>query len=202
MEQRKIPTKRRWIQNSKNIGFLPQDLNIYETTEPLSYYSHHKNIPQNVLIIENKDTFYSMRRHLIKGNETILGLPVGTLIYGKGKGIIKSFKDFTFCVEPYLSDKSNQIIYLGDLDYEGILIYEQLSAVFMDRIPIKPFNEAYVYMLKKAKTVTLPEMKEGQNKNIGNYFLDSFNDNDRAEILEILKNNKYIPQEILSSRDF
>lgn len=186
----------------KNLGLSPYDLNIYETTEPLSYYSHHKNIPQNVLILENKDTFYSMRRHLIKGNGTILGLPIGSLIYGKGKGIIKSFKDFTFCVEPYLSDKSNQIIYLGDLDYEGILIYEQLSAVFMDRIPIKPFSEAYVYMLKKAKKVILPEMKEGQNKNIGNYFLDSFNDNDRAEILKILRDNKYIPQEILSSRDF
>lgn len=186
----------------KNLGLEPDDLNIYDTTEPLSYYSHHKKTPQNVLILENKDTFYSMRRHLIEGNEDILGLPIGTLIYGKGKGIIKSFKDFTFCVEPYLSDKSNQIIYLGDLDYEGILIYEQLSAVFMDRIPIKPFSEAYVYMLKKAKTVTLPEMKEGQNKNIGNYFLNSFNDNDKAKILEILRTNKYIPQEILSSRDF
>ncbi len=186
----------------KNLGLEPQDLNIYDTTEPLSYYSHHKNILQNVLILENKDTFYSMRRHLIKGNENILGLPIGTLIYGKGKGIIKSFKDFTFCVEPYLSDESNQILYLGDLDYEGILIYEQLAAVFMDRIPIKPFNEAYVYMLKKAKNIILPETKEGQNKNISNYFLDSFNDNDRVEILNILRNNKYIPQEILSSRDF
>lgn len=186
----------------KNLGMPLHDLNIYETTEPLSYYSHHKNIPQNVLILENKDTFYSMRRHLIKGNETILGLPIGTLIYGKGKGILKSFKDFTFCVEPYLVDKSNQILYLGDIDYEGILIYEQLSTFFMDRIPIKPFNEAYIYMLKKAREAILPEMKEGQNKNIGKLFLDSFNDNDKAEILEILGNNKYIPQEILSNRDF
>lgn len=186
----------------KNLGLSIEDLNIYETTEPLSYYSHHKNIPQNVLILENKDTFYSMRRHLIKGNETILGLPIGTLIYGKGKGIIKSFKDFTFCVEPYLIDKLNQILYLGDIDYEGILIYEQLSAVFMDQIPIKPFNEAYIYMLKKARKVILPKMKEGQNKNIGKHFLDSFGDNDKAEILKILSNNKYIPQEILNNRDF
>jgi len=186
----------------KNLGLSLHDLNIYETTEPLSYYSHHKNIPQNVLILENKDTFYSMRRHLIKGNETVLGLPIGTLIYGKGKGILRSFKDFTFCVEPYLVDKSNQILYFGDLDYEGILIYEQLSAIFMDQIPIKPFNEAYIYMLKKARKVVLPKMKEGQNKNIGNLFLDSFNDNDKAEILKILNNNKYIPQEILNNGDF
>ncbi len=186
----------------KNVGFSLHDLNIYETTEPLSYYSHHKNIPQNILILENKDTFYSMRRYLINTGRTILGLPIGSLVYGKGKGIFKSFKDFTFCVEPYLSDSSNQILYLGDLDYEGILIYEQLSAVFMDRIPIRPFSEAYVYMLEKAKSVILPKMKEGQNKNIGSLFLNSFNDNVRTEILEILRNNKYIPQEILSSRDF
>ncbi len=186
----------------KNLGVLLEELNVYETTEPLSYYSHHKNIPQNVLILENKDTFYSMRRHLIKGNKTILGLPIGTLIYGKGKGISKSFKDFTFCVEPYLSDKSNQIIYFGDLDYEGILIYEQLTKVFMDETSIKPFNEAYIHMLKKANKGDLPEMKEGQNKNIGDRFLESFEEKYKAEILEILGGNKYIPQEILSNRDF
>lgn len=186
----------------KNLGLTQEDLNIYETREPLSYYSHHKNIPQNILILENKDTFYSMRRYLINGNKNIFGLPIGTLIYGKGKGIIKSFKDFTFCVEPYLSNNLNQIIYFGDLDYEGILIYEQLSTVFMDRIPIKPFNEAYLYMLRKAKEINLPETKEGQNKNIGSYFLNSFNDDDKKEMLEILRSNKYIPQEILSSRDF
>ena len=37
--------------------------NIYETTEPLAYYSRTRNIPQNLLILENKDTFFSMRRH-------------------------------------------------------------------------------------------------------------------------------------------
>lgn len=186
----------------KNLGLTEEDLNIYETTEPLSYYSHHKNTPQNVLILENKDTFYSMRRHLIKGNETILGLPIATLIYGKGKGILRSFKDFTFCVEPYLAHKSNKIIYFGDLDYEGILIYEQLSLNFNKDISITLFKEAYGHMLKKARALTLPKMKEGQNKHIGTHFLDSFDDNYRNEILEILESNKYIPQEILSNRDF
>lgn len=186
----------------KNLGLSPADLNIYDTSEPLSYYSHHKETPQNVLILENKDTFYSMRRHLINGDKTILGLPIGTLIYGKGKGILKSFKDFTFCVEPYLADESNQILYFGDLDYEGILIYEQLADIFKNEIPITPFHEAYIYMLKKARNLTLPEMKEGQNKNISSHFINSFSDIERTEILEILGNNQYIPQEILSSRDF
>lgn len=186
----------------KNLGISEEDLNIYETTEPLSYYSHHKNTPQNVLILENKDTFYSMRRHLINDNDTILGLPIATLIYGKGKGILRSFKDFTFCVEPYLTNKSNHIIYFGDLDYEGILIYEQLSEHFTSETDIKPFTQAYNYMIEKAKTITLPKMKKGQNKNIGQNFLDSFDGQQRHEILKILNNNQYIPQEILSSIDF
>lgn len=186
----------------KNLGVSLDDLNIYGTTEPLPYYSHHKDIPQNVLILENKDTFYSMRRHLLKGNHKILGLPIGTLIYGKGKGILKSFSDFTFCVEPYLSDKSNQILYFGDLDYEGILIYEQLVSVFMEEISIRPFKQAYIHMLKKANKEDLPLMKDGQNKNIGSIFLDSFETKEKAEIIEILNQNKYIPQEILSIRDF
>ncbi len=107
----------------KNVGLTLEDLNIYDTTEPLAYYSHHKRVPQNIVILENKDTFYSMRRHLLNGNTSILGVEIGTLIYGAGKSIHKSFQDFTFCVEPYLNDNRNEILYFGDLDYEGIIIY-------------------------------------------------------------------------------
>lgn len=32
-----------------------------------------RQTPQNILLIENKDTFYSMRRHLISGVAEILG---------------------------------------------------------------------------------------------------------------------------------
>lgn len=186
----------------KNLGFTLDKLNIYETTEPLSYYSHNKDVPQNVLILENKDTFYSMRRHLLKGNADILGLPIGTLIYGKGKGIAKSFKDFTYCVEPYLSNASNNIFYFGDLDFEGILIYESLSKIFEGWTTITPYISAYKAMLNKADINSLPLMKEGQNKNISSHFLDTFEDIDRILIENILSENKYIPQEILNSRDF
>ena len=57
-------------------------------------------------------------------------------------------------------------------------------------------------MLKKAEFFELPQMKLGQNKNIGNQFLDSFDEEERNKILDILKENKYIPQEILNSKDF
>ena len=79
----------------KRCGISLEDLNLYETTEPLAYYVHTRETPQNMLILENKDTFYSMRRQLLSGKSEILGLTIGTVIYGAGKGIIRSFQDFS-----------------------------------------------------------------------------------------------------------
>ena len=58
----------------KRCGLNEEFLNVYRTTEPLAYYSHTRVVPQNLLILENKDTFYSMRRHLLEGNDKILGV--------------------------------------------------------------------------------------------------------------------------------
>ena len=77
-------------------------LNIYRTTEPLAYYTHTRNTPQNLLILENKDPFFSMRSHLLSGHTEIFNMEVGTLIYGAGKGILRSFQDFDLCAEPYM----------------------------------------------------------------------------------------------------
>ena len=60
----------------------------------------------------------------------IFGVEIGTLVYGAGKGILRSYEDFRFCVEPHINDPRNQILYFGDLDYEGIGIYERLAVLF------------------------------------------------------------------------
>ncbi|NLK27222.1 MAG: hypothetical protein GX306_02595 [Clostridiales bacterium] len=186
----------------KNLGISPEDLNVYDTTEPLAYYSHHKRVPQKILIIENKDTFYGMRRHLISGNTTILGTQIGSLIYGAGKSIHKSFHDFTFCMEPYLNNPSNEILYFGDLDYEGIIIFENLNRDFKDKVKIEPFCIAYETMINKSDIRRLPMMKKGQNTNISTTFLSCFNQDVQKKIMDILSQNKYIPQEILQRKDF
>ena len=65
----------------------------------------------------------------------------------------------------------NQIYYFGDLDYEGIGIYENLSADFGEKWNIVPFEAGYRKMLSKAKGVdSIPETKEGQNRNIKDIF--------------------------------
>ncbi|MGL5085509.1 MAG: Wadjet anti-phage system protein JetD domain-containing protein, partial [Clostridium sp.] len=188
----------------KKLGLSLDDLYIYETTEPLPYYSHNKNIPQNVLVLENKDTFYSMRRYLIKNCNKIMGTKIGTLVYGGGKNINKTFKDFSYCVEPYLAHKDNTILYLGDIDYEGIVIYESLKSVFEKGHNIRPFVDGYKVMIDKYldRNISLPKTKDGQNRNISNVFLGEFTEEYICKINEILINDKYIPQEILNINDF
>lgn len=187
----------------KRCGLDLDFLNVYGTTEPLSYYSHTRDVPQKLLILENKDTFYSMRRHLLEGKERILGERIGTLIYGAGKGIWKSFQDFGLCVEPYMKAEGNMLCYFGDLDYEGIGIYESLAGVCRESWEIIPFVPAYEAMLKKAgQAERLPETKEQQNRNIRDVFFSYFTQESAETMRRILEAGRYIPQEILNIADF
>ena len=205
----------------KRCGIELEFLNVYRTTEPLAYYTHTRNTPQNLLILENKDPFFSMRNYLLNSSSEcslkkqsiqstqkqehtkIFNVEIGTLIYGAGKGILRSFEDFDLCAEPYMKYPENTIFYFGDLDYEGIGIYENLAERFKDRWEIKPFIPAYEAMLKKAEKVKmLPETKENQNRNISRQFFSCFDESTVRKMQEILEADKYIPQEILNTADF
>ena len=186
----------------KNLGLTLDSLKVYQTTEPLAYYSHCKQTPQNVLIVENKDTFYSMRRYLLAEHQSILGLSVGTLIYGAGKKIQKMVMDFSICAEPYLNVPENQFFYFGDLDYEGIAIYEGLRTRMKEICELQVFTKAYQLMLKKAVIETLPLTKAGQQATEGENFFTAFSPSEQEKIKNILTARKYIPQEILTILDF
>lgn len=199
----KFLTKEQGKKILKHCGIEPERLNVYGTTEPLAYYSHTRETPQNLLILENKDPFYSMRRHLLNGADMILRVPIGTLIYGAGKGILRSFEDFDLCVEPYMKDAENTIYYFGDLDYEGIGIYDRLAETCRGRWEIVPFAPAYEAMLRKAERVKeLPDTKEQQNRNIGPEFFAHFDSALAERMRKLLESGRYIPQEILNITDF
>lgn len=207
-------------------GVETEQLHVYGTTEPLAYYSGSRRAPQTILILENKDTFYSMRKHLMNGSDKIFGEGIGTVIYGAGKGILRSFEDFRFCVESHINDTRNRIVYFGDLDYEGIGIYERLAGLFcvMDSAEqcagkkngqrlmkeaenheIKPFIQAYEKMLLKAERYGmdfLPETSENQNRNLSGQFFRYFSNEMKDRMERILCAGKYIPQEIINIMDF
>ena len=187
----------------KHCGLTMDALQVYETSEPLAYYSHTRDVPQKMLILENKDTFYSMRRHLLHREQKILGETIGTLIYGSGKGILRSFMDFDLSVEPYMSDPRNEILYFGDLDYEGIGIWEKLYRLCRGHYEIRPFLRAYDVMLRKAEQMeVLPDTKEQQNRNISPVFFSYFPEDTTKAMKNILEKGTYVPQEILNITDF
>ena len=99
--------------------------------------------------------------------------------------------------------EGNQIFYFGDLDYEGIGIYENLSELFNEEWKIIPFMAGYEKLLDKAvKAVSIPETKERQNRNIKNIFFSYFSTERIKQMKEILEKGRYVPQEILNISDF
>ena len=100
--------------------------------------------------------------------------------------------------------KENKIFYFGDLDYEGIGIYERLAQLSKrQEISIQPFTEAYEKMMVKAHAVReLPKTKEKQNRNIAGDFFRFFSDQTVHHMREILERGYYIPQEIINITDF
>lgn len=249
-------------------GIGLEELRVYRTTEPLAYYSRTRRVPQTILILENKDTFYTMRRWLMGegsgmaafGNKAggldfadkapakagravetgadepdraggageaaqarntgeppfhrIFGSEIATVIYGAGKGILRSSQDFRFCVEPHINHPENEILYFGDLDYEGIGIYERLAALFSTgeetagragRHEIKPFIRAYEKMMDKARGYGkdfLPDMSGNQNRNLSGLFFRYFSHETKEAMIQLLEAGKYIPQEIVAITDF
>ena len=104
----------------KNLGIKLSDINVYETPEPFVSYIFDRTVPQNVLIIENKDTFYTIRKYMQEtGNNEILGKKFGTVIFGSGKKVVSSFRDFEFTAEKYLADSKNRFFYFGDMIMRG-----------------------------------------------------------------------------------
>lgn len=197
------------LQFCSRLGIERGQLNFYDTAEPLSYYSYSKKTPQNILIIENKDTFFDIRRYMNYVDNRILGKMFDTVIYGAGKGIYRTFSDYVQGAEDYFNAE-NMLYYFGDIDYEGILIYEHLAGMPWENLSGKAvridlFVTAYEKMLDKAENTgleNLPDTKEKQNSNIGTLFLSFFKQRYQEQIVQILRAGKYIPQEILNEHDW
>lgn len=187
----------------KNIGLTEDFFNYYETSEPIAYYSLNKNTPQNILIIENKDTFYTIRKYIKEVSPNVLGIDISTVVYGGGKSKIPSLSEFKYYTEDYISDTNNKFYYFGDIDFEGLVIYDSYRKSTSDEIELTPFTPAYEYIVNKCENIKneLPNTKSGQNRNINEVFFKDFKEDYKDKILSILEKDKYIPQEALNFED-
>lgn len=99
-------------------------------------------------------------------------------------------------------DTKNEYLYFGDLDYEGIGIYEALYEEMKSERIVRPFVEAYIRMIEKTEHMELPMTKEKQNRTSRGIFESFFNHDELKKIHKILESERYIPQESLVCRDF
>lgn len=192
----------------QRIGRTLTDLSCYMTTEPFFYMDYrakekklnldcYPDSSYTALIVENKDTFYSIKRAWQVGNRSIGGVPFDLLIYGEGRKIVGSF---AFAQEiPDLVPETMRVYYFGDLDPEGLDIFGSLVAAF-PLILIEPFTYCYQALLRLYRR-DAPLRREKDQKLRAVYeetFLSFFTPELSQEIQVLIHSRKYIPQEGLS----
>lgn len=183
----------------RNTGLEYKDLFCYETYEPFFCFTkdHYKEKdPKCVLIIENKDTFWSFKRILFDDGLNLDPLTdTDVLIYGEGNKIINSFQ---FTCEYGLTEKDNYL-YFGDLDPEGINILYTLKKRFPE-YDIHVFTDCYRYMMDLSDMERLPKIRKNQrvNEDYLKLFTAQFDKDYAAFISLCMEKSLYIPQEALS----
>jgi len=177
----------------KRLGLSLQDLNCYKTLEAFFYILFEPKERLNVLIIENKDTFYSVLKYIErKPQKELYGVNIDMLIYGEGKKIVSSFG---FINEVAAGTAIERVYYFGDLDFEGIGIFNSLASKY-GKYFIIPHVRLYNELLIEAKTP--PALKTNQSEVYLELFLRYFDNDSKDKISRILYNGKYIPQEALN----
>ena len=189
----------------QRIGRTLTDLSCYITTEPFFYIDYrskqsvenHPDLSYTALIVENKDTFYSIKRSWQAGKRSIGGVTFDLLIYGEGRKIVGSF---AFAQEiPDLVPETMRVYYFGDLDPEGIDIFGSLVATF-PLITIEPFAYCYQELIRLCgRNAPLRREKEQKLRTVHEEtFLTYFTPELSQEIQALIHSKQYIPQEGLS----
>ncbi|MEA4925876.1 MAG: DUF2220 family protein [Syntrophomonadaceae bacterium] len=101
-------------------------LNYYDTPEPFFEYVHSRSPEMRVLIIENKDTWFSFRKLMqATGKNVIAGITLDLLLYGEGNKITKkgALEDYAGGMLHHKEGQTIRFMYFGDLDLEGIRLF-------------------------------------------------------------------------------
>lgn len=164
---------------------LWEKLNIVNNTEPLMLAVNPKQFSKSEychLVVENKATFMALL-------ETLQETEFTSLIFGSGWKIVGNIH----MLNKQLGIKgTNRIFYFGDLDNEGISIWNSLNEKVSSYLAVEFYRE----LLKKPYS----RGKETQQKNdkaLKN-FTNYFSNEEKINIEEILKNRGYLPQEALN----
>ena len=171
-----------------------EDLKMKKYGEMFIYWKRRIENIKKVIILENHSTFFSYKRACENGVD-IFGVLPDLLIFGQGKKIIKSFS----FIEELASPLELEILYFGDVDPEGFMIYRSFKERYAE-LNIRLHLEAYIHLLSIGKNHPCI----GQNKNVLdlNCILDEFVNPSLHNYGEILKElwtrDLRIPQEYIT----
>ena len=181
----------------ERIGITADSLAFYDTPEYcFNDYIPDRKAQMTLLICENKDIWFNIRRMMFENNATnIFDIHIDGVVYGCGNKVsgmdaLTSYTEFIGSEVKYL--------YWGDIDRAGLNIY--LSAVRANpNIDIKLFVPAYEEMLRLAQTKNIPDSDDERNR-IEDYsqIFDLIDQNLRTLFERSIQNNKRIPQEIIT----
>lgn len=184
----------------QRVNLSEEKLNTYRTPEPFFYVDYRESWgkePVYVLIIENKDTFFTLKKCWMENKPSLADIQFQLLVYGEGRKITGSF---SFIDEiPGLSQQSVQCYYFGDLDREGLDIYGTLAASFPEAkiFPMTPLYEKLIE-LYAGQAPAVRDKKQRLRAEYLTLFLNYFSQQTAEQIVELLEYGKYIPQEGLS----
>ena len=181
----------------ERIGITADTLAFYDTPEYcFNDYIPDRKAQMTLLICENKDIWFNIRRMMFESNATnIFDTHIDGVVYGcgnkvSGMGALTTYTEFIGSKIKYL--------YWGDIDRAGLNIY--LSAVRANpNINIKLFVPAYEEMLRLAQSRNIPDSDDERNR-IQDYsqIFDLVDQNLRDLFEQSIQNNKRIPQEIIT----
>ena len=137
------------------------------------------------LIVENKATFLALI-------DVLPDTCFTSLIFGSGWKIVSNI----VMLQRQLNLKGNHILYyFGDLDNEGISIWNSLNEKTSAKLAVK------FYSALLTKDFSYGKETQQKNQKALNNFLKSVNDLEKQKIISILNCGGYIPQEALTKEE-
>jgi len=176
-------------------------LNYYDTPEPFFEYVQARPEQLTVLILENKDTWFTFRKLMqSSGKNIISGTTVDVLLYGEGNKITKrgALEEYNAGMLGGKSGQAARYLYFGDLDWEGIRLFFRCRGA-NPSLDVKPFAALYRLMLQLAEGRELPESSDARALGAP---LDDFAAllglEHTGALTAFLGKGRYIPQEIIN----
>lgn len=179
----------------KNLRLTLEDIRAKQVFEPFFWIEKgfsRGTDERTVLIVENKDTFWTLQQAVTDG--VLAGIHL--VIYGEGNAILKKF-EYIKTVGGVPDDRYR---YFGDIDWEGISIYNRLRARYPE-YDIRPATALYTFILQKAGPAGARPLRRPQRAGNLSPFLDFFDAETGDAIRQIVTAERYLPQEVLNATD-